>query len=222
MSGSRMGWCVAVLMLAFLSVGCSGGLKQQVGDLQKENQELRAERDNLKSALASAPDPSQLRAMQNEIAQREARINELESQLRKPEPGGRSDPGIAGIETSYDRKRGEMTVHLPSDILFASGSADLKASAKATLDKVAAALKKDYAGKKIRIEGHTDTDPIVKTKDKWTDNLGLSLGRAAAVTRYLSGKGLDKKNLATVGYGEAKPKANKAKSRRVEIVVVVG
>ncbi len=115
-----------------------------------------------------------------------------------------------------------MTVNLPSDILFASGSAQIKPSAQATLNKVVAALKRDYAGKRIRVEGHTDSDPIIRSRDKWIDNLDLSLNRAAAVTRYLAEKGVDSRNMSAVGYGEAKPKASKPASRRVEIVVLVG
>jgi outer membrane protein OmpA-like peptidoglycan-associated protein len=115
-----------------------------------------------------------------------------------------------------------MTVNLPGDVLFDSGKATLKESAKATLNKVANALKRDYAGKPVRVEGHTDSDPIVKTKNEWQDNLDLSLNRAAAVTRYLESQGVDPKHVATTGYGASKPKGqNKAGNRRVEIVVVV-
>jgi len=111
-------------------------------------------------------------------------------------------------------------VTLSSDVLFAPGSVDLKPEAKAALDKVVAGVKKDYAGKKIRVQGHTDKDPIVRSTDKWIDNMDLSQNRAAAVARYLTLKGVDSKNLVTVGFGDTKPKATKAQSRRVEIVVV--
>ena len=46
------------------------------------------------------------------------------------------------------------------------------------VDKVAAALKRDYSGKQIRVEGHTDSDPIKLSK--WANNQQLSLARAAA------------------------------------------
>jgi chemotaxis protein MotB len=206
--------------LLALAVGCSsgGGLKDENARLKQEVAGLRAENGELRGR----PDASQLQAKQNEIAQLEQRLRELESQLRKPEPGGASEPGIDGIATSYDRRKGEMTVNLPSDILFASGSAQIKPSAQATLNKVVAALKRDYAGKRIRVEGHTDSDPIIRSRDKWIDNLDLSLNRAAAVTRYLAEKGVDSRNMSAVGYGEAKPKGSKPASRRVEIVVLVG
>lgn len=210
---------LSVVFIAFLGMGCHSNLRSENEALQAENQRLQARLNDADKARAA--DPSQLQAMQNELAAREARIRELESQLRKPEPGN-AEPGIAGIQTSYDRAKGEMTVNLPGDILFAPGSADLKPTAKATLNKIAAALKKDYSGKKIRVEGHTDTDPISATRKQWLDNLDLSQNRAAAVTRYLIQQGVDKKLIGTVGYGDVRPKSTKAASRRVEIVVLVG
>lgn len=208
-------------LAALVNLGCQSALKSENAQLKDANQALQARLADA-DAKARAADPTQLQAMQNELAQREARIRELEAQLRKPDPGRAADPGIAGIQTSYDRAKGEMTVHLPGDILFASGSADLKPTAKATLNKIAAALKKDYPGKKFRVEGHTDTDPIAATKKHWTDNLDLSQNRAAAVMRYIVQQGVDKKLIGAVGYGDARPKSTKPASRRVEIVVLVG
>ena len=86
---------------------------------------------------------------------------------------------LAGIEVTKDEKAGTVTVNVPGDVLFLSGQAELKESAKGTLNKVVSALKKDYAGKHILVQGYTDKDPISRTKDKWTDNLDLSAARAA-------------------------------------------
>jgi chemotaxis protein MotB len=213
----RMSFVTGVAFLCTIA-GCQNG---KTAALRQENQELRARLADSEQALRAAPDPAMLQAMQGEIAQREARIRDLEAQLRSPGPANTA-PELAGIETSYDRRKGELTVNLPADILFASGSAELKSTSKATLDKVVAALKKDYPGKAVRVEGHTDTDPIVKTRQQWQDNLDLSQSRAAAVSRYLLGAGVEKKRVATIGYGDAHPKATKSASRRVEIIVVVG
>lgn len=221
MNSLRMSSLVA-LSLCLLTFGCSSGLKNENAGLRRENQELKARVNDLQTQANSAPSPQQLQALQNEIAQRDQKIRELEAQLRNPTPGGNEDPGIAGIETSYDRKKGELTVNLPADILFAPGSCELKTTSKTTLNKVISALKRDYASKKVRVEGHTDTDKITRSKDKWIDNLDLSVNRAAVVTRYLVENGVAKSNIATVGHGDTRPKASKAASRRVEIIVVVG
>jgi outer membrane protein OmpA-like peptidoglycan-associated protein len=222
---ARIGTSVAI---GLLTVGCTNPLEGENKELHRQNRELQAMNNELTSnnmamqnKLQSAPDPSQLSSMQTELANRDAKIKELEDQLRQPTPGAGAQPGIEGIETTYDPAAGTLTVNLPGDVLFASGQDELKGSAKATLDKVIKALKGDYAGKRVRVEGHTDSDPIVKTKDKYIDNLDLSLNRAAAVTRYLESKGVDSKLVTTSGFGPARPKGNKAQSRRVEIVVVV-
>jgi flagellar motor protein MotB len=94
----------------------------------------------------------------------------------------------------------------------------LRAAALKTLDEIAGVLKREYAGHVIRIEGYTDSDPI--RRSKWKDNLELSLQRAAAVHRHLSSKGVPEENMYAAGFGAKKPQATKAKSRRVEIVVI--
>ena len=114
---------------------------------------------------------------------------------------------------------GLVLVH-PLDLGEAYIVLTVAAALSLTLDKVVAAVKKDYPGKKIRIQGHTDKDPIVRSTDKWIDNMDLSQNRAGAVARYLMLKGVDMKSIVTVGFGDTQPKSTKAQSRRVEIVVV--
>ena len=214
----RAGLAIGILSTAFLT-GCQNKVADENKRLWQQNRELQSELTDTRAQLKSSPNPADMQRMQADLAARDAKIKELEDSLRQPSAG--SGPGIEGIETSYDPSKGEMTVNLPGDVLFDSGKATLKESAKATLSKVAAAIKRDYPGKAVRVEGHTDSDPIVKTKNEWQDNLDLSLNRAAAVTRYLESQGVDPKSVATTGFGPSKPKGNKAQSRRVEIIVVV-
>ncbi len=209
------------LLLAAVLSGCQSQLAEENRSLWAQNRQLQSRLGETDGKLKAAPDPSQLTALQTEIAQRDARIKELETQLRQPTPGGNEEPGISGIQTSYDAKAGTMTVTLPGDVLFQSGSATLKGSSLSTLKKIAAALNKDYANRAVRVQGHTDSDPITKTRDQWSDNLDLSLSRAAAVTRYLENQGVSPKLITTSGLGANHPKGNKNTSRRVEIVVVV-
>ena len=111
-----------------------------------------------------------------------------------------------------------MTVNVPGDVLFAPGDATVREEAKATLDKVANSLKRDYAAKRIRVDGHTDSTPIKVSK--WKTNLDLSQARAESVKAYLIKKGVEPSLISTKGYGPDKPKAkDKSLNRRVEIVV---
>ena len=86
-------------------------------------------------------------------------------------------------------------------------------------EKFAAALKKDYSGKKVFVVGHTDSDPIAKTKGIWDDNLDLSAARARAVHKYLVDQGVPPKLLGMRAMADTDPRPNKNQSRRVEIVV---
>jgi outer membrane protein OmpA-like peptidoglycan-associated protein len=185
--------------------------------LWQQNRELQAR--NLEMANGPQADNAQLAAMQGQIAERDAKIAELQAQLREPTAGQAGDPGIAGIETSYNQATGDMTVNVPGDVLFDAGRATLKDSSKSTLNKIAAAIKRDYAGKHVFVDGHTDPDPIAKTKGMWQDNLDLSAARARAVAQYLTSQGLATRNVDTRAFGSTVPKKSKEASRRVEIVV---
>jgi chemotaxis protein MotB len=205
-----------LVLISFISLACSSGQKQAPAPAPTAQL-------NPKPTQA-APRPTdadqRLVAMQVEIAARDAKIRELEAKRAESANKDPADPQIAGVASTYDKARRELTVTLQSDVLFAPGSADIRPESRATLDKVAAAVKKDYAGKKIRVQGHTDKDPIVRSTDRWIDNMDLSQNRAGAVARYLMLKGVDMKSIVTVGFGDTQPKTSKAQSRRVEIVVV--
>lgn len=202
----------AVVLVALVAIGAGCQDKK----LEEQNQQLTEKNKQLQlqvTQLQSRPDPARL---QTELAARDAKIKDLEEKLKAGQA-----PGLEGLDTTYDPKAGTLTVNLQGDILFDSGFAVLKPSAIASLKQIVAALQKEYVGKNVRVEGHTDTDPINHTKAKWLDNLDLSLNRAAAVTRYLEKNGVEPKRLTTSGFGDTHPQASKDKSRRVEIVVVV-
>lgn len=204
---------VIAFAVASTAVGCADKKTTAANkQLWQENRELKAQLDETKARLTST---------ETDLATKDARLSELESSLKTPEPG--QDPAIAGVETSYDPKTKTLTVNLPGDVLFASGTSNLKKNALPTLDKIVTALKADYAGKKVEVKGHTDSDPVVKTKKIYQDNLELSLERAATVTRYLASKGVDPKLVKTTGFAENAPRDDKNKSlnRRVEISVVM-
>ena len=181
---------VAMLAVAAIGAGgCQNALHDDNLKLHAQNRELQDRVDALGGELGTRPDASQVGGLQTEIANRDAKIAELEQQLRTQPANDAATPGIEGIETEFDKAKGELTVRVPGDVLFDSGVATLKPSSRATLDKIAASLKGDFNGKPLRVEGHTDADPLSKTKKLWQDNRNLSLARALAVTRDLERKG---------------------------------
>ena len=96
-----------------------------------------------------------------------------------------------------------------SDVLFDSGSADLKPEAMPQIDKLADALKQletqipeDIAWV-MRIDGHTDIRPI--TNAFFASNWELSSARAISVARYLIDRGVPPNRLVAAGFGEFQP-----------------
>jgi chemotaxis protein MotB len=209
-----------VVLGSLTAVGCQNKVHEENKMLWSQNRELQGKLDDAENRARSAPDPAMVAQLQQELASRDQQISQLQAQLRQPQPGQASESSsLAGIEVTRDDRAGTLTVNLPGDVLFASGQAVLKDSAKATLNKVASAIRKDYAGKRIFVDGHTDGDPVTRTKDKWQDNLDLSAERARVVAQYLASQGIQSNLIGTRAFGPTKPKSSKAASRRVEIVV---
>jgi len=117
---------------------------------------------------------------------------------------------------------GQPAIQIEAALLYASGSAKLSAAGESTLRQVADLIKKRYANCEIRVEGHTDTDPIRKTADKYDTNWDLGAKRANEVVVFLTQKcGVDSKRIYSASYSMYRPiSRNKASNRRVEIVLL--
>jgi len=216
MKTTRYRWLWLALTLTTTAglFGCNDDLKMKNAALVDENVELRGELDRARMALDSAE------AERSELL---ARVNQLEMQSVPAEPmptGAAANTGfesIAGVET-YSTG-GTVNVRIPGDVLFAPGKVDLRGSSTQTLSQIAGVLNSQYPSATVRVEGYTDTDPI--RKSKWSDNLELSLQRAAAVHRFLERQGVSADRMYAAGFGETRPRGSKSQSRRVEIVVVL-
>jgi chemotaxis protein MotB len=120
-----------------------------------------------------------------------------------------------------------MVITIPSSITFGSGRAELSNGGRSALTVVARTLLNEFSAGEYWIEGHTDNDPIVKSK--FATNRDLSLARAMAVLHYLVEEtGVPDGQCVVAGWGEYRPvaandgDAGKARNRRVEIVVNQG
>lgn len=211
---------VVAILAAMLSVGCNGKDKTIQG-LTVRNQELQAEKQDLQDQLAQSR--AREDALAAELSARQAELDAALVHIRELEAKETSaTPTAAGWERSALGDK----VTVGTDILFAAGKADLTKAGKTALDRIATDLNTTYSDLPVRVYGHTDSDPIRKTRRLWKDNLDLSANRAMAVARYLISKGVDAKNIETVAMGEYHPvadnstKAGKAKNRRVEIIVL--
>ena len=118
-----------------------------------------------------------------------------------------------------------LLITMKNDLLFYSGSATLTDKALKTLDNVGVLIGEKFALHNIRVEGHTDNQPI--NTFLFPSNWELSGARSSSIIRYLITRFKFMPNLFTaVGYGDTRPIVdnktveNRAKNRRVEILVL--
>ena len=122
------------------------------------------------------------------------------------------------------QKSGDIIVIRFADILlFDTGKADIKAGAIPSLNLVGEKLK-EYVDKgyHLRVEGHTDNQPIHNAQ--FPSNWELSSARAIAVMRfYLEEMDFNPSKISAEGMGEYHPissnatREERAQNRRVEI-----
>ncbi|WP_417518205.1 peptidoglycan -binding protein [Minwuia sp.] len=96
-----------------------------------------------------------------------------------------------------------------SEVLFASGSADLGVAGQIQLTKLAETLRKVAdeipadLNWVLRIDGHTDARPI--NTPRFPSNWELSAARAIAVAKFLSDQGIPSNRLAPTGFAAFHP-----------------
>lgn len=208
--------CVVVLASTVLT-GCTDW-KKKYNSLEVEHQNLKGLYENCVTSLDSnAAEQGQLN---QQLASCQSELDALKKQKATAQ-----DTGFKVGDVKVDEAAGTITVTLPNAILFASGKSALKSATSSELDHIYGVLRERYSGKQVDVVGHTDTDPIVKTKNLYKDNWELSAERALSVLRYLVDRGVRADGIRAVACGETRPiasnatAAGKAKNRRVEIVV---
>ena len=166
------------------------------------------------------------RTEKSQIAEQSQKtIDDLQRQIAELNRSPAEATGFEGFDVKFDPSAGTITVTLENTILFSSGQATLKKATSRELDNIQSVLRQKYRNNQVDVVGHTDTDPIKKSK--WKDNLELSAQRALTVVRYLIDRGVDEKRIRAVGCGPSQPvasnatSAGKSKNRRVEIVVYI-
>jgi len=127
------------------------------------------------------------------------------------------------------REGGLSVAVLSADSLFASARPDsLRSAGRDRLDAVAAQLVRVYSDRTVRVEGHTDDQPLVGAlAERFPSNWTLSAARAAAVARRLIEEtGLSPDQFVVVGYGSTRPVASnetaagRRRNRRVRVAVL--
>ncbi len=178
-------------------------LGQVRGEATSASQQVAALSSELEAAKAKAAEPA--------LSPLDRDREELRRQL--------------GSDADVEIRDGDLVITLPSQITFSSGSSNLSSQGRGLLSRIVGSLRNKYPSQTISIEGHTDDDPIKKSK--FGTNWRLSVERAMAVREYLEKQGgFSAGRFRVVGYGPYRPVASntsssgKGQNRRVEIVIV--
>jgi chemotaxis protein MotB len=220
--------------------------------LELQLQEERALNDSLRARLGLAevrsPSSDQLTLLRQEnerlaAAYRSAQANveKLASQIRAEEPVvltvsalppelndalnefARQHSGIV----EFDSVKG--TVKWKSDLLFDTGSDEVRGEMESSLGDFVGVIQSRAAGDfNVIVAGHTDNVRIAKpaTRELHPTNWHLSAHRAISVARVLMERGYPAERIGVAGYGEYRPVASnassdgKSRNRRVEIYLV--
>ena len=170
-----------------------------------------------------------------EISTLQERVNDLEKQnaslvTNSKEMQKQYDELVQGLSKEVEKGqlqvkqyKNMLSVALAEQIFFDPGSATLKEGGKKVLKKVGGALK-GYENKIIRVVGHTDNVPILKSP--FPSNWDLSVARAITVVRFLQDAGVPPERMIAAGRGEYSPVApnntpeGRQKNRRIEIMLI--
>ena len=145
-------------------------------------------------------------------------FKEIESSIKKLKDAGEME----GISAKMTEKG--LLLTFDDKYLFGPASAYLSPSARNLLDKVGVIICKKFVLHSMRIEGHTDGNPI--KSNQYPSNWELSSARASAVVRYLIERFHFMPNLfSAIGYADTRPLPNSfskldPKNRRVEILIL--
>jgi chemotaxis protein MotB len=182
-------------------------LNQQIAGLSASKDTLQSRLDNL---LAER---NQLGAHRNPLSDA---TNRQFADLEKRYPGFQFDPQTGVSKFS-------------NDILFESGSDEIRADAAPLLQEFAGILNSGEAAElNVLVAGHTDDQPVKKasTKARHPDNWYLSAHRSIHVIHELHTYGIKNNRMGEAGYAEYQPRvartSNEARrqNRRVEIFVL--
>ncbi len=199
--------------------------RQLVADLGAEYDVLVAQNRDLRESLANLP-PASLQPHETLPAPKTgpspaalAMQRDLESRLARY--------GLHGlpVEIREDGFGERVAIVLPD--AFKSGEASLHDNKEAVQAIVGLGrlIKEQYPSAQILVEGHTDSDRLVRTKDKWGTNERLSQARAESVRELLTTAGLAGGQISTAGFGAQRlldsgaDRNAKSRNRRVEIYI---
>jgi chemotaxis protein MotB len=182
-----------------------------------------AQLEELNSKLQAAnAEISQMRAaLEQEQSQRQALLEAHEKVKGELDSARSKMPSEIEITKEPD---GSIKLTILSEVLFASGKAQLTSQGESILQQAAQTIQSEWPEAPLEIRGHTDNEPI--RQSNWPSNWELSCGRALSVLHYfMDQQGFTPERLMVSGFADTQPVAEndtsdgRQKNRRAEIVI---
>lgn len=190
---------------------------------------------NVKSPAAATPHPRQspmaIRTPAMFIPnKRHEGLGRGPGQRRREEELARIGRQVAGMLKNLvdqdlvkiHRHRNWVEVEIKDRFLFKQGGAELQDEARKLLVRLATLLRK--IGNPLRVEGHTDDQPV--RSSRYPTNWDLSVARATSVVKLFEKERVSPWQMSAAGYGEYRPVASNARpegrasNRRVTLVIL--
>lgn len=177
---------------------------------------------SLKKALGAMPGRAQVLEHEPPAAAQPQPSDAQAALLEQIVKGILQEIQFGGI--AVERTPKGIRVRVPTALLFEPGSAEVKEAAVPLLKELADVVA--YKGFDVRVEGHTDSTPVVG--GRYSSNWELSAARAASVVEVMVRRqGVDASRFEAVGRGAEHPVASndtaagRELNRRVDIFIDV-
>jgi outer membrane protein OmpA-like peptidoglycan-associated protein len=179
--------------------------------------------EDQRTALSSQREAARLdsRTREADSANAAASVARNDADLARSDADA-ANAATAELQRQIDAMQAKVTdrglVLTLGDVLFATGTAELRSGATSNLDQLVTFLG-NYPTRTVMIEGHTDN------VGSGSSNQLLSERRADSVRSHLVRRGIDAGRLTTSGAGESTPVASndsaagRQQNRRVEVII---
>jgi chemotaxis protein MotB len=241
--GGALLLCLVALVLAFTFLFSLNGTQRKLGLVEEDlrllnekNERLQGQVKRLKEDITE--NAGRLKSKEEQLADAERVRLELEEQRRQRLEAERQDQELLKatqkkVESLFSSGQGSvflkgdvLTVRLTNNVLFASGRASLSNQGMEVLKAVAQLLNSELKDLAVKVEGHTDNDPIGQAlKAKYPTNWDLSSARASSALVFLVDNGIEASRLQAVGRADTVPvepndsDAGRAANRRIDFVI---
>lgn len=192
-------------------------IRNKYDALLKEHDQIKAEKEKL---IASN------KLMQLHIDSMEGKLRLVQKMVSHLKDVLHNKPALDNIVVKTNTKTdGIIFEH---SLLFGVGRSELSDEGKDILCKLAENLNTpEYRKFSIRVDGHTDSTPVSKTKNMNIDNWFLGAKRAHEVLSFLVSCGIERDRLSLASFGEYAPlvqnknlEESDPRNRRVEIILL--